>query len=202
MKPISSLWAGLFGLVFCLVAAGAEQPDANAEKFALRYKFQPGETLRWNVTHRMIVRTSISKLTETAETNTSSIKAWRVTEVKPDGTATFEHLIEHVDMRQQRNGHNEVHYDSRTDKAPPAAFSNIVDAVGVPLVAVTLDAHGKVLKRQRKPVRSAASGEGQITIPLPEEPVTVGASWSVPHEINVPGKYGLGVNIKTRQRFT
>ena len=202
MKPNCSLLVVLFSLLLSLAAAAAEDRQADGEKFSLRYRFQPGETLRWDVVHRTKVRTTIAKSTQTAETTSTSTKVWRVTEVKPDGTATFEHLVENIDMRQQMSGQNEVRYNSRTDQAPPAAFANVAQAVGVPLSVVTLDGHGKVLKRQRKSIKTATPSEGEITIPLPEAPVAVGGTWSFPHEINVPGTNGLGVKIKTMQRFT
>ena len=98
-----------------LLSAVAGEP----EKYTLRYKFHPGETIRWEVEHRSNVRTTVSGTTQTAETLSISVKAWRVAEVQPDGTATFEHSVEWVDMRQKLTGRDEVRYNSRTDAKPP-----------------------------------------------------------------------------------
>ena len=95
---------------FALTAAAGEP-----EKYTLRYKFQPGETIRWEVEHLSMVRATVSRHTQTTETSSTSLKAWRVADVRPDGTATFEHRVEWVDMRQKLTGRDEVHYDSRTD---------------------------------------------------------------------------------------
>jgi hypothetical protein len=197
-KPVLHLLAGWCSLVLLAGTAVAQDP----EKVTLRYKFQPGETLRWNVVHRSMARTTIAKLTQTAETTSSSVKVWRVTEVKPDGTARFEHSVEDADMRQQVSGQKEIRYNSRTDKEPPTAFNGVAEALGIPLSDVTLDARGQVVKRQRKSAKSSATNEGQITIPLPEEPVAVGATWSFPHDLSVLGTNGLGMKIRTLQRFT
>ena len=90
-----------------------------AEVYTLRYKFHPGETIRWEVEHRSMVRATVSRTTQTTETLSNSVNVWRVGKVQPDGTATFEHRVEWVDMRHKLTGRGEVHYDSRTDKKPP-----------------------------------------------------------------------------------
>ena len=50
----------------------AETPDT--EKYLLRYRFQPGETLRWQVSHLVDIRTSVSGTSQTAETLSESVK--------------------------------------------------------------------------------------------------------------------------------
>jgi len=194
--------AGLVVLACLLAPAFADSSPTEPEKFTLRYKFQPGETIRWNVVHRTMARTSVSGSTQTAETASISVKVWRVKEVKPDGSATFEHLVEDVDMRQELSGCNEVRYNSRTDKKPPPGFDDLAKAVGVPLTTVTLDAHGKILRRQRKPITCMVQNEGEITMPLPEEPVPIGHTWSFPHEVTVTGANGAMLKVKTVQTFT
>ena len=84
------------------------------------------------MTHRSNVRTTVSGSTQTAETTSQSVKVWRVKQLRPDGTASFEQLVEDVDMRQQLSGHREVRYNSRKDKEPPHGFNNVAGAVGVP----------------------------------------------------------------------
>ena len=199
--------AGLVLLVLLLLCgpACATESDAPksaaAEKYTLRYKFQPGETLRWNVEHRCKVRTTVSNSTQTAETTSLSEKVWRVRQVLSDGSATFEHLVQWVDMRQTLTGRREVHYDSRADSVPPRGFEQLAQTVGVPLSIVTLDARGKVLHRKRAPLKAAAGGEGEMTIQLPEEPIAVGGQWSSCHDVELPQPGGGVVKIKTRQVF-
>jgi hypothetical protein len=199
-----TVWAFAMGAAV-LVFAG------EAEKYTLRYKFQPGETLRWEVEHRSNVRTSVSGTTQTAETASLSQKAWRVAEVKPDGSTTFEHRVEWVDMRQKLTGRDEVRYDSRTDKKPPVGFEGAAKSVGTPLSIVTMDGRGKVLHRQRKgpkpqqgaaPTNDATQNEGWMTIPLPDGPVPLGHTWSVPSDIDVPLESGAVKHVKAIQQFT
>lgn len=206
MTSHSLLSAALVALLAASSPSGSVAEEtttkAAAEKYALRYHFQPGETLRWNVAHRCQIRTSISGTTQTAETLTNSVKAWRVREVRPDGTATFEHMVESVQMRHNLSGRDEVRYDSRTDKIPPRGFAHVAHAVGVPLSTVTLSAKGRVIERKRHPVKGSTAAEGEMTISLPEEPIAVGHQWTSPHDIEVPLPSGAIQRLKTRQTFT
>ncbi len=181
------------------LSPSAEQGEE--EKYTLRYCFHPGETLRWEVEHRTRIRTSVSGSTQTAETISDSLKVWRVKQVNPDGTASFEHLVEWVDMRQKLAGSEEVRYNSRTAAKPPLGFEDVAASVGVPLAMITMDAQGKILKRERKNTKGMAANEGPITIPLPEEPIAVGHVWTFPCDIDVPLETGGVKKIKALQQF-
>jgi len=183
------------------LSMACNSPAAELEKYTLRYQFHPGETLHWNVEHRTLVRTAVSGSEQTVETISDSEKVWRVKEVKPDGTATFELLVQWVDMRQKPAGGNEIRYDSRTDAKPPMGFDDVAASVGVPLSIITMDARGKIITRQRKETRGVAANEGPITIPLPDEPIAVGHVWTFPSDIEVPLESGGVKKIKALQQF-
>ena len=146
---------------------------------------------------------------KTTETLGALLNLWRVADVQPDGTATFEHRVEWVDMRQKLTGRDEVHYDSRTGTQPPLGFEDAAKSVGVPLSVVKMDVRGKVLHRKdctKKPQPAAAPepappNEGWITIPLPSEPVAVGHTWSLPQDIDVPLPSGAVKKINAVQQF-
>jgi hypothetical protein len=187
-----------FGLIFFAIGAASHAE----EKFTLRYQFHPGETLRWNVEQRTQMRTSVSQSTQDAETASFSAKIWRVKEVKDDGTAVFEQLVEWVDMRQKLSGSQETRYDSRTDKTAPPGFQDVASAVGVPLSTITLDSHGKIVKREKRTVKGSSSQEGgEITLPLPVEPIALGHVWTQPCDIDVPLPTGGVKKIKALQQF-
>jgi hypothetical protein len=177
---------------------------ADATKYTLRYKFQPGETLRWEVVHRSAIRTSVTDSTQVAETVSTSTKAWRVKEVKPDGQATFEHVVESVDMWQQLSGRQPIRYNSKTDKQPPHGFDDVAQSLGKPLSVLTLDSQGKVVKIKRLPVKAAAtnSTDSKITISLPTEPVPVGHVWTVPQDVDTSLPNGMNRRVKVAQRLS
>lgn len=192
-------------LVLVLSVAAGE-----AEKYTLRYKFHPNETLRWDVEHRSMVRATVARVTETTDMVSNSVNTWRVKDVQPDGTAAFEHCVEWIDMRHKLPGRSEVHYDSRTGAKPPAGFEDAAKSVGVPLSVIKMDIHGKVLSRKdrvKKPQAAngaadpASQNEGWITIPLPDGAVAVGHMWSLPQDIEVPLPNGGVKKIKAVQQF-
>jgi len=189
-------------LVCSAVWIGRACGEETSQKYLLRYKFQPQETLRWEVLHRAKIDTTVSGTSQTAETLSKSIKAWRVKEVRADGSAVFEHLVESVDMRQKLSGRPEVRYDSLKDKQPPVGYEDVARSLGVPLSEVTLDPKGKVLRRSRQPVKAAAAPtSGLLTIPLPDDAVAVGHVWSLPSEVEVNLATGGVKRVKTVQRF-
>lgn len=189
--------------VAALLAArepAAPEPPPPA-RYVLRYRFSAGETIRWQVEHRASVKTTAQGSTQTAETISRSVKVWKVTNVADDGTATFEHSVEEVDMVQKVSERQEVRYNSASGEPPPPGFEGVAASVGVTLTLFTLDARGTVVKREdRRPSRHHA--QGMITIPLPDQEVAVGDHWDVPQEVPVTNSAGLTRRIKTRQRFT
>jgi hypothetical protein len=202
VKRILSVYALWTFMVVAVLSVKAGEP----ERYTLRYRFHPGETIRWEVEHRSMVRATVSGSTQTTDNLSKSMKTWRVTDVRPDGTATFEHQVDWVDMRQKLTGRDEVHYDSRTDARPPVGFQDVAKSVGVPLSIVSIDAHGKLLRRKSVKQQPAATPDkpedaGWMTIPLPDGPVPVGYAWSIPQDIDVPLPNGTVKKVKAMQQF-
>jgi hypothetical protein len=174
---------------------------AKGEKYDLKYKFAAGETLRSEVVHRAKVQTTIQGTTQTAETESRSVKVWVVENVADDGTVTFEHRVENIDMWQRTTGRREVRYNSETDKEAPPGYEHMAEAVGVPLSTVTMDVRGTIVKRKENQ-ELPTSVSTQMTMPLAERPIAIGESWSSPLEIEVTQKDGSLKKIETRQKFT
>jgi hypothetical protein len=127
---------------------------------------------------------------------------WKVQKVESNGAATFEQVVDNVDMWQKLTGRMEVRYNSQTDKKPPAGFENVAKSIGVPLSRTTIDPHGKVLKREHLVAKPQTEQEGLIVIPLPESPVAIGETWMYPCDIEVPLDNGGIKRVKSRQTFT
>jgi len=177
-----------------------EKPASNV--YLLRYKFHPGETIRWEVTHQANIRTTVSGISQTAESVSRSMKVWKVQQVQADGAAVFEHLVESVQMWQKLTGRQEVRYNSQTDKDPPPGFQTIAKSIGVPLAQITLSPEGKIVHRKRYIVQPQDQNDSPITMPLPAQPVSIGASWSDIFELDVPLETGVVRKVKTKQKFT
>jgi hypothetical protein len=185
------------------VAAKTAASDSSARTYTLRYRFHEGETLRWKVTQRTEITTTVSGTRQTVSNVVQSVKAWRIQNVREDGTVTLQNLVESVDLRHKFSGAQEVRYNSQSDKKPPPGFEDMAQRVGVPLALVTMDSRGQILSRQRnsKLKASAAENEGPMTVPLPAQPVAVGEIWSLPSELALPLPGGVVKKIKTMQKF-
>jgi hypothetical protein len=172
---------------------------AKPELYDLKYKLKVGEIIRCEVVHRATVETTIQENSQTSETRSKSIKAWKVTAATPDNI-TFVHSVESIDMWQRMQGRAEVTFNSLTDKTPPPGYEQAAAAVGVPLTEVTMNERGVILKRVQKHQQTDLQSP-QIAMPLPAEPVAVGHVWTAPLEIEVVLTGGASRRIKTQQKF-
>jgi hypothetical protein len=202
-------WIGIAAFLTFTVAASAFAGDADTPaapagpKYALQYKFRPGEVIRTQVLHRVSLDTTISGTTQTAETTSGSVKVWKITDVDSSGHITLEHSVESVDMRQKLSGRDEVTYNSKTDKQPPPGYEGVSKSIGMPLTVVTIDLAGKVIKRtDKRPNVSPESQNSQMVMPLPAEPVSIGESWNLPNDVTITLEEGETKVIKTRQHYT
>lgn len=195
-------WLG-FALLLVSICVSARADESTEPKHLLQYKFQPGEVVRWKVTHRARVNTTVSGTSQTAETTSDSVKVWKVLPSSDPKKIRFEHAVEKVEMRQKLTGREEVVYNSETDAKPPLGFEDAAKNVGVTLAIITIDRQGNVIERsQPQRGKAASDSDGQIVVPLPAEAVPVGHVWSFPYDVNVTLRSGEARQVKTRQRFT
>ena len=178
------------------------KPQSGSATHLLRYKFQPGETIRHDVSHRATSETTVAGVTQTTQTVTNSVKVWKVLDVSPKGDITFEHSVDSLKMKTRISGHSEIVWDSSSGEKPPAGYEDAAKSIGVPLVEVTIDSLGKTIKREEKTAQKVSDGKGsQIVIPLPEEQIAVGAEWNVPFELDLVGEGNIPKRTKMRQHF-
>ena len=193
-------------LVALLVSAPAVAQDGDGateseDRFELKYRFTPGEIIRYEVVHQASIETTISGSSQTADTVSKSVKRWMVQDLESDGNAAFEHSVESIDMQHTISGRQSVSYNSQTDETPPAEYEDAARAVGIPLAVVTVDQQGNVLKRLQKHAQHGGDSNSQILYPLPAEAVPVGHVWTVPLDIEVILEGGGTKKIKARQRM-
>lgn len=178
----------------------AEDVSTKEPTYTLAYKLTAGDEIRTKVLHLVTVDTEIKKVSQTAKTRSISSKLWTITSVDEAGTATFVHSVEHVEMWQGVSGRQEVKFDSRTDKSAPPGYEHVMQSVGIPLATITMDKYGRVLSRKDAQPQFNP-GIGELSIPLPAQPVRVGQRWSIPDEIKVKLDDGTVKKISTRQVY-
>lgn len=177
------------------------KPQAPDAKYSLQYKLQAGESLYSKVIHFAETRTKMSDHEESSSSRTTSEKVWEVKTVDAKGNMTFEYRILSVDLAQRVGDKDEIKYSSETDSTAPDIFKKVAETVNKPLGMVTINPRGQVTGRD-KDSKNPQLGMGDLTIPLPEEPIAIGAEWSVPREMRVKLEDGSQKTIKVRELYT
>lgn len=184
----------LFAALPCPLFAG------DADGHTLRYKLEKGEQVVSRVTHFADTRTSMSGVSEDSTSRTTSEKIWEVTDIDADGNMTFVYRINYVNLAQSVGEGEELKYNSLIDLEAPDIFKQVAETVNTPLATITINGRGQVVERDKE--LKNLQGVGELTLPLPEEPVKVGGSWSVPRDLRVKMENGVHKKIKVRELYT
>jgi hypothetical protein len=187
-------------LLFWFVAPTSAE-DSQGQTYLLRYALQSGETLYYEVTHVAKTKTRIRGAEEVSQVHTTSQRHWQVLEANQN-EVTFQHILDAVEMTQQQGDKEEVRWNSADDEETPAIFARIAEQIGHPLSTLTVSPRGQELSREDDSGTKASLGMGSLTLAFPEEPIAVGASWSVPREVRVRTEDGEVKPIKIRELFT
>jgi hypothetical protein len=177
------------------------KPQSADTKYKLQYKLRAGESLYSKVIHFAETRTKMSDHEESSSSRTTSEKVWEVKSVDEKGNMTFEYRILSVDLAQRVGEKDEIKYSSESDSSAPDVFKKVAETVNKPLGLVTINPRGQVTSRD-KDTKNPQLGMGELTIPLPEEPIAVGSEWSVPREMRVKLEDGTQKTIKVRELYT
>src|SRR5947208_3108019 len=97
-------------------------PKPETKKYDLHYKLKRGDVLRYDVTHEASIRGTSDQTSQSAQSKTDSVKAWKVTDVLPEGDIEFMNVVERVHMVNQLPDRKATEYDSTRDKIPPPGF--------------------------------------------------------------------------------
>ncbi|MEL6107576.1 MAG: hypothetical protein AAFU85_16165, partial [Planctomycetota bacterium] len=166
-----------------------------------RYKLADGQRLNYEVTHVAKTKTRIQGKEEISQVHTLSKRHWQVAEVL-DEEATFDHVVDSVEMTQQQGEQDEVRWSSESGEDAPRIFSKVAERLGKTLATVSINPRGQETNREDHGGSKASLGMGALSIALPEEPLKVGQSWSIPREIQTRTEDGLVKQIKIRELYT
>jgi len=175
-------------------------PDNDPDKILLRYRFNKGEELRWNVQHTLKMKNIIGGVEENIETRSRSVKIWKTIDVDAKGAATFEYRVEDIDLHQSQTGYDDALYNSRRDQTIPPEFIHLEGKIGIPLAQIKIDPQGVTTKKPLREYDGRVS-ENRIVIPLPDQEVGIGSSWSETKQIDLPQPNRTVKKIKIRQEF-
>ncbi|TWT79417.1 hypothetical protein CA13_08170 [Planctomycetes bacterium CA13] len=172
------------------------------ERFSLRYHLNPGEKLQYEVTHQAKTKTRIRGAEEISQVHTISQRHWDILPATPEGEMVFDHVVDSVEMTQQQGEAEEIRWDSMSGEDPPSVFTLVAEQMGKKLATVTINPMGNELTREDHGGSKASLGMGSLTLQLPENPIAIGESWNVPHEVKARLENGEVKVIKIQERYT
>jgi len=198
--------------------AAAENPPAPA-KYALAYKFLPDQVMRFEVSHETKITTHVKDETETVRNSSTAKRHFTVKKVdEKTGDADLELSIDWVHMLASFENPNRpktapVEFQSDDPNRHPEQFNTILSTVGKPRATIRFSPTGIPIKILEGELPPPPKSSQQLTtgpaappladatpetyfVPLPEEPVAVGASWSERFDVV------LQDNDKNRQKVT
>jgi hypothetical protein len=181
-------------------AEGNAPAPPDSTTYDLRYKLSSGDVLRYDVSHRASIRSTIDQTTQAAQTKTDSVKLWKITDVLPNGDIEVMNVVERVHMVNQLPDHDPAEYDSARDTTPPPGFEDAARSVGVPLSVVRITPRGKVIARDLKIRQQSVEEDAPVVLRLPNKPVTIGETWDEPFEVKVTLESGGTKSVQTRRR--
>lgn len=169
------------------------------EEFSFKYKLTPGLLIRSEVTHLAKTDTKIDSTEQNSNSRTVSQKTWEVTHAE-NGEMTFEYRIDEIDMSQRVGSDSEIRYSSKSDETPARQFQTAAESIGKVISTVTIDEQGMIIARSDD-TNPPNLGMGDITLPVPENPVAVGATWEVPRELHIRRDDGSIKKVRFRELF-
>ena len=169
------------------------------ETYLMRYAFVPGTRLTSQVTHMATNYTKVNSSEENSSSRTVSHKTWDFIRCE-NGEFTFEYRITDIDMSQRVGSGAEIRYSSKQEEEPMPQFKEVAETVNELRSTVTIDEQGLIIARSdhKNPPNL---GMGDITLPLPSDPVSIGASWESPRELRIQREDGSLKLVKFRELF-
>jgi hypothetical protein len=185
----------------------AESKSESDDSVTLRYQFQRGQYVHYEVESRSTMKVTARNTTQTLDQSRRTKKHYRVVTVDEQGSAVLEPIIDQVHMQVKTDDNEPVVFDSRNPSAElPKAFDTIEQNIGKAVVRVRFSALGRVEK-----VLGAARGDMDekktaFLVALPDEPVRPGEVWSDDFAVGVSPDPHLGPklikNVTIRRKYT
>lgn len=189
------------------------------QTFLLKYKFQPGQSMSYEVSDRVRYLTQqAGKVFETFQRNDSS-KHFSVISMDDDGSALLEPIIDQIKMsagRQEVDQVGKLHdqtlieFDSAKDTVAPPEFQRHKETLGKPMAQFQFAAHGELLSVRiiatdvpRSLTAAAAKADPKMNflLPLPTEPISVGHRWKQKFEEPISVGQGLTQQIPMLRQY-
>ena len=184
----------------CWLATSPFTTDA-ADAVRLEYHFEVGDRIDMEVRHRALTETTIGSTRQATETATDSRKTWQVVAVDDAGQATLEQSVDEVRMTSRTSDRGEIRWSSADTGPPPPGYETVRQSLGVPLTRLVIDRAGRIIERHDLQAVPPANTGDLVVVPLPDDPIMVGSTWTVPDELVVEAPQASRKAVRTRLRY-
>lgn len=161
------------------------QPLAAEEKYKIRFRFEPGQQLKYHSLQAVTNTAATPRGTKEDVSKVDQTRIFTIGDVEPDGDADVSMQFEHVRMELQSNGGETITFDSSMKSAEvPKIFQATANKL-----------KGAASKYQLLPSGTPVSedgveqipkgGQASFMLPLPKDDVAIGDSWKVDIEVKV-----------------
>ncbi len=160
-------------------AAPVTAEESIAEKFVLRFQFQPGQILRYQSSQTTNLQATMPNATKKDVNKVEQRRLFTVGNVSDDGTAKIAMQFEHVRMQAQSNDSDPIVYDSTMKREEvPGPFKGAASQLRKAAAQYTMHPTGTPVSDEGVEL-VAKEGQASFSLPLPTEPVAIGESWKV-----------------------
>jgi hypothetical protein len=183
-----------FGLVFAAVPAQAD------DGVALKYRYKPGQVLRYDGKQSLTVESTVGGATQKFTSETVSQREWRVLGVDAKGNARLTMTIVRAKVDATSADGKRIAFDTEID----TETNPLATLVGKPLVEVILAPTGQVVEIGESKVAAAGQFVAHIRTvlyALPSAAVAPGAGWHNDLQLPLPPPVGKGEQVRLRQTF-
>lgn len=170
-------------------SATSENPTGN-QKYRLAYRFQPRQTVWYDVRHEMQITTQFGEAIDVARNQSETRKKYHVAAVDADQCGDLELTIDWVHMTASvRENAAPVEFRSDDSNFQPPQFKEIMEVIGKPQATIKFNPSGvplKVTANRSVPAETPGSGDASpenYLVPLPETPVAVGEIWKERYDV-------------------
>jgi|GEM_PF-2364958 hypothetical protein len=208
-----TILSGLAG-VFLVLGTVSLQAD-ESRLIDLRYKFVPGQLVRYDVQLNDDYRIQVGEDTDTPYSHQTSVKNYRVKAVEEDGSAILELTIESVNLEIHQNGETFRYNSQKSEKEEGSddalnqpVFLAMKALVGKPHLQLRVTPRGDVsafvpLVPGDQVPENPAQVAFDVLLRLPEEPIAIGGTWKEDFEISLPiPESSLRKPVKLQRHYT
>lgn len=204
-------------------APAGEQP---LPKVLLKFKYKPGQVVRYEVQTESEITTLFNGAKEIAKNKSHTRRNYKVGQVTPEGQGDLQLTIDWVHMLASFNTDNAVsppiEFQSDDPAKHPKQFQAIRELVGKPTATIRFDTSGRpvkiaaaaarpnvapaVVKGANLPVNplaaplADASPESYL-VPLPDDPVSPGNTWKERFEVVARDSENLPMRILLQRTY-